>query len=132
MSLLAASGAQAETCTVPAFPTIGNVATVASAATSVGANVAANIAAANTAFLTQSSAFVGAPGNPQPDQQGGGVWTRGVVGQVDVKSASSNSIVLQTPPGTTFATGSEPCSTVVRSSFDGIQLGSDIARLNMN
>lgn len=131
VSMLAASRAQAETCTVPTFP-IGNVATVASIATSVAANIAANIAAANTAFLTQSSAFVGAPGNPEPDQQGGGVWTRGVVGQVNVKSASTNSLVLQVPTGTTFATGSEPCSTTVRSSFDGIQLGADIARLNMN
>jgi opacity protein-like surface antigen len=131
VSVFAASRAQAETCTVPVFP-VGNVATVASVATSVAANVAANIAAANTAFLTQSSAFVAAPGNPQPDQQGGGVWTRGVVGQVDVKSASTNSIVLQAPPGTTLATGSEPCSTTVRSSFDGIQLGADIGRLNMN
>ena len=70
--MLAASRAQAETCTVPTFP-FGNVATVASTATSVAANIAANIATANTAFLTQSSAFVNAPGNPQPDQQGGGV-----------------------------------------------------------
>jgi opacity protein-like surface antigen len=131
-SLLGASGAQAENCTVPSFNPFGNVATVASVATSVAANISANIAAANTAFLTQSSAFVTAPANPLPDQQGGGVWTRGVVGQVDVKSASSNSLVLQAPPGTTLVTGSEPCSTVVRASFDGIQFGSDIARLNMN
>jgi opacity protein-like surface antigen len=132
VSVLAASRAQAETCTVPTFGGIGNVATIASNATSAAANIAANIATANTAFLTQSTAFVNAPGNPQPDQQGGGVWTRGVVGQVDVKSASSNLIVLQSPPGTINTTGSEPCSTTVRSSFDGIQLGADIARLNMN
>jgi len=132
VSLLAVSAAQAETCTVPSFNPYGNVATVASVATSVAANVAANIAAANTAFLTQSSAFVSAPANPTPNQQGGGVWTRGVVGQVDVKSASSNALVLQAPPGTTLVTGSEPCSTLVRASFDGIQLGSDIARLNIN
>lgn len=72
VSTLAASRAKAETCTVPTFP-IGNVGTIASTATSVAANIAANIATANTAFLTQSSAFVNAPGNPQPDQQGGGV-----------------------------------------------------------
>jgi opacity protein-like surface antigen len=131
VSTLAASRAQAETCTVPTFP-FGNVATVASTATSVAANIAANIATANTAFLTQSSAFVNAPGNPQPDQQGGGVWTRGVVGQVDIKSASTNALVLQVPTGTPFATASEPCTTTVRSSFEGIQLGADIARLNVN
>jgi opacity protein-like surface antigen len=132
-SALAASGAQAETCNVPVFP-FGNVASVASVATSVSASIAADIAAANTAFLTQSSAFVSAPGNPQPDQQGGGVWTRGVVGQVNVTSASSNAIVFQVPPGTTppGGTGSQPCTTTVRASFDGIQIGADIARLNVS
>jgi opacity protein-like surface antigen len=129
--MLATSSARAETCSVPTFPT-GNVATVASIATSVAANIASNIATANTAFLTQSTAFVNAPSDPKPDQQGSGVWTRAVVGQVDVKSASSNSVGLQLPPGTTIATASEPCSTTVRSSFNGIQLGMDISRLNID
>lgn len=131
LAMLAASSARAETCSVPTFP-IGNVATVASIATSVAANIASNIATANTAFLTQSTAFANAPSNPKPDQQGGGVWTRAVVGEVDVKSTSSNSVGLQLPPGTTVATASEPCSTTVRSSFDGIQLGMDISRLNID
>jgi opacity protein-like surface antigen len=131
LAMLAASSARAETCNVPTFP-IGNVATIASIGTSVAANIAANIATANTAFLTQSTAFVNAPSDPKPDQQGGGVWTRAVVGQVDVKSVSSNSVGLQLPPGTTIATASEPCSTTVRSSFDGIQLGMDISRLNID
>ena len=38
----------------------------------------------NTAFLTQTTAFVSAPGNPAPDQQGGGAWGRTIAGTVDV------------------------------------------------
>ena len=37
---------------------------------------------ANTAFLSQSTAFVSAPGNPAPNQEGGGVWVRGIGGEV--------------------------------------------------
>jgi len=32
---------------------------------------------ANTAFVTQSTAFIGAPLDPEPYQLGGGVWARG-------------------------------------------------------
>jgi hypothetical protein len=39
-----------------------------------------------TAFLTQQgSAFVSAPNDPRPDQPGGGVWMRGVGGEVTNK-----------------------------------------------
>src|SRR6187397_2969530 len=38
-----------------------------------------SINAANTAFLTQSSAFVSAPPNARPGQEGGGVWGRAIV-----------------------------------------------------
>ena len=48
------------------------------------------------------------------------------------KSASTNALVLQVPAGTPFATAGEPCTTTVRSSFEGIQFGADIARLNVN
>ena len=57
--------------------------TVAMAVAGVSASVNAlvtSINTANTAFLTQSSAFIGSPANPQPDQEGGGVWARGVGG----------------------------------------------------
>ncbi len=58
---------------------------------------------ANTAFGTQTNAFVGSPANPQPNQPGGGVWVRGIGGRVD------NSAV----------------GTVA-------QIGADVARLNIN
>jgi opacity protein-like surface antigen len=129
--LFMVSSATAQNCTIsPNAAQHGAGVTVTSVA--VAANVAANVAAANTAFLTQSTAFVSAPGNPQPDQPGGGVWTRGVGGQVDIKSASSNTVAfINNPPGTTV-TNSVPCNTTIRSSFGGVQFGFDIARLNLN
>src|SRR5258708_7285946 len=36
----------------------------------------------NTAFLTQTSSFVTGQASSQPDQQGGGVWARGVGGSL--------------------------------------------------
>src|ERR1044072_5940322 len=44
----------------------------------------------NTAFLTQSTAFVGAPGNPRPDQEGGGVWARGIGGEITTKNNTTS------------------------------------------
>jgi opacity protein-like surface antigen len=131
VSLFSASGAQAQNCTVPSFGAVTDVASIAGISTSIAANIAANIAAANTAFLTQSTAFVGSPANPQPDQQGGGVWARGVGGEVDIKSSSSNLIVAQAT-GRPTTSANMPCNTKVRSDFDGIQVGADVARLNVN
>src|SRR5690349_20419534 len=39
----------------------------------------------NTAFITNTTAFVSAPGGAQPDQNSGGVWARGIGGMVDSK-----------------------------------------------
>jgi outer membrane autotransporter protein len=105
---------------------------VVAASTAVAANLAANITAANTAFLTQSSAFVGAPVNPQPDQPGAGVWTRAVGGQTDISSKSTNININQLPVGTINSSAVLQCSTTVRSQFDGVQVGADFARLNWN
>ena len=52
------------------------------------------IDAANTAFLSQSTAFIGSPPNPEPDQLGGGVWARGIGGQTDFKSTSTSTFSL--------------------------------------
>ena len=110
----------------------GNVATVASVATSVAANVAANIAAANTAFLTPEFRFRQRSGLPYAQSAGRGCLDarRGRPGRCEERFIQR--ACASGPPGTTLVTGSEPCSTVVRASFDGIQLGSDIARLNIN
>lgn len=81
----------------------------------------------NTAFLTQSSAFVSAPGNPQPNQQGGGVWVRGIGGRVDVESTGTFTNITE---GGVAVGGSATCETETRQNFGGFQLGADIARLN--
>src|SRR5580704_18456242 len=80
--VMGSSGALAQNCapltlTGPGAPvtnTIGGIGTGLSA----GLAVASAVSAANTAFLTQSTAFVSAPGNPKPDSEGSGVWVRGV------------------------------------------------------
>ena len=63
-------------------------AAVAGVSASVGSLVS-SIHTANTGFLTQSSAFIGSPADPQPDQQGGGVWARGIGGHMTSRSTSN-------------------------------------------
>jgi outer membrane autotransporter protein len=98
---------------------------------SIAGNLGAAINTANSAFLTQSSAFVGSPANPKPDQPGGGVWVRGVGGEVDEKSASTSSFNLSIV-GIGSGTDTVHCDSKVHESFAGIQVGQDLARLNVN
>ena len=83
----------------------------------------------NTAFLTQSSAFVSAPGGPKPDQQGGGAWGRVIGGSVDTDSKSNATADLTAIFGA-GATGTTNCSTTTRTDFSGFQVGHDISVLN--
>jgi opacity protein-like surface antigen len=100
---------------------------IASGSASVAALVS-SINSVNTAFLTQSNAFIGSPPNPQPDQQGGGVWTRSVGGHVDYgASATASNINLNGP-----LPGGVTCNTRSAEDFIGVQVGADIARLNAN
>ena len=85
----------------------------------------ATINTVNTTFLTSTSAFVSAPGNPQPDQQGGGVWGRAVAGTVTNKTTSTGTV-----DGTIVDTGRQTCNTTVRQDYEGYQVGHDIAVLN--
>src|SRR5262249_56841179 len=84
IALLSASAAQAQCAAVgfnppPGFPTGPTVTAVAGVSAYVG-TIAASIHSANTAFVSQSTAFIGSPPSPAPDQGGGGVWARGVCG----------------------------------------------------
>src|SRR6266436_5595770 len=80
--------------------------TVAMAVAGVSASVNAltsSINTANTAFLTQSSALIGSPANPQPDQEGGGVWARGVGGHLSTSTTSTTgTLSFGTPVATNF------------------------------
>jgi opacity protein-like surface antigen len=130
--LLSASAARAQ-CTAagplgssPLAPTVAMA--VAGVSSSVGALVT-SINAANTAFLTQSGAFIGSPANPQPDQEGGGVWARGVGGHVNTSTPSTTgNISFGGPvPGSDIS-----CNTRTREDFAGVQIGTDFARLNVD
>jgi outer membrane autotransporter protein len=129
-SLFAASGAQAQNCTAMQTGGLINLAAVGSSPAAVGSMIGSAITASNTAFLLQSSSFVGAPSNPAPDQQGGGIWVRGVGGQVDVKS-QTNTTATGTVAGIT-GNGTINCSEKVDVNFAGVQFGADVAKLNVN
>jgi opacity protein-like surface antigen len=94
-----------------------------------------SINTANTAFLTQSTAFVGAPGNPRPNQEGGGIWARGIGGEIDTKNSSTSTYQVTTvAPNapTNFTTAPFQCETSTNLKFAGTQVGTDMARLNWN
>ena len=89
----------------------------------------------DTAFLTQQgSAFVSAPSDPKPNQPGGGVWIRGVGGEVtnsftSVSTGAVNAGVFNPVLG---AASNFNCAGSVRQTFGGVQVGQDISRLNIN
>ena len=84
----------------------------------------------NTAFLTNTSAFVSAPGRPQPDQQGGGVWGRVIAGTADTKTTSTGTIDVSGSTPLPPATGTQTCHTTTRQDYWGYQVGHDISILN--
>jgi opacity protein-like surface antigen len=115
--------------TTPLGPVVTQAAgmAVANVSASVGALVS-SINSVDTAFLTQSSAFIGSPANPQPDQEGGGVWARGVGGHLTYgTTATAGNISFGGP-----VSGNIICNTRTIEDFGGAQFGADIARLNVN
>ena len=132
LTLFSASAAQAQCTPVgfnpgPDFPTQAAATAIAGVSAYVGTLVS-SIHSANTAFLTQSNAFITSPANPQPDQQGGGVWARGVGGHVSFgTTATAGNINF----GGSFP-GSVVCNTHTLQDFAGVQIGGDVARLNVN
>src|SRR5712671_7839024 len=136
LTLFSASAAQAQ-CTAVGLTDLIQIADgrVAKAGIMAVTNVSASVGAlvssintVNTAFLTQSSAFIGSPANPQPDQEGGGVWARGVGGHLSVSTtATAGNINFAGPQQ-----GSITCNTRTLEDFAGVQIGTDFARLNVN
>jgi outer membrane autotransporter protein len=135
-SLLAASGAQAQNCTtVASAGAPSNAFNIGGAPAAISSMVASTITASSTAFLLQSSSFIGAPANPAPGQEGGGIWVRGVGGEVTVKSTTQSNYSYGDANGHTGFAGSSSntsCSESVRENFAGIQFGRDISELNVN
>src|SRR5205823_5922615 len=112
------TGAWAQNCTLPNAPNVANLPAIGSSPASVAGMLGTTIATANTAFALQSTAFVGSPPDPKPDQQGGGVWIRGVGGTVELQTRSSTTV---TDPLVAGATATVPCRQTVRESFGGVQ-----------
>ncbi|MBO0755599.1 MAG: autotransporter domain-containing protein, partial [Bradyrhizobiaceae bacterium] len=121
-----ASAAQAQ-CTATGTTSLAITSAVASASSSVSTLIA-SINSVNTAFLTQSSAFIGSPPNPQPDQQGGGVWARGVGGHFAYSTGTTVGNLNFDGP----QRASINCNNRAQQDFSGVQIGGDFARLNVN
>lgn len=128
-----ASAAQAQ-CTSASFSGGGNIRAFDFGITSSGTvsavqSLIAVLNTSNTAFLTQNSAFIAAPPNPQPYQQGGGVWVRGTGGTVETRTPATFAF-----SGNAFdpAGGVGTCDTRTSQRYGGVQAGADIARLNID
>jgi opacity protein-like surface antigen len=90
-----------------------------------------SINTANTAMLTQSTAFVSAPPNAKPNSQGGGVWVRGMGGDVDFKSNATIGFNLNVA-GNVPVNGVSGCPGKSHQDFGGVQFGQDTAVLDYN
>jgi hypothetical protein len=90
-------------------------------------SILSTLTSLNVAFQTQTSAFIGAPGNPSPDQLGGGAWFRGIGGRTDNSATTTGTFSFGTPA----TSGTLNCDTKSRTDFAGFQVGQDIARLNI-
>ena len=119
-------------CTFSQTGPVVNLGFLALPAGAASAAIAGAIGNVNTAFLTQQgSAFVSAPANPLPDQPGGGIWTRALAGEVDLNTTSTSQGTWQVPaaPGANTSTTTH-CNNETRQNFAGLQVGTDISRLN--
>lgn len=80
-----------------------------------------------TVFQAQTgSAFVSSPANAAPGENGGGIWSRALGGEVETKNNSVTTLQL----GGAAVAGSANCDTTTKQGFVGYQIGRDIAKLN--
>ena len=125
----AASAAQAQ-CTFAG--NISNAAPFSVLGATMANSISSSITSLNIAFQTQTSAFIGSPPNPQPNQLGGGTWIRGVGGRTDLQATTTGTFTTGTDPaGVAPFSGTSNCQTASRTDFAGFQAGQDIARLNV-
>jgi hypothetical protein len=93
----------------------------------------------NTAFLTNTTSFVSAPGGAQADQNSGGAWTRGIAGTVNSKADSistadftkTTGFFAPVPPFNFLASGSLNCQQEYKQDYAGVQVGVDLGKLNL-
>jgi hypothetical protein len=131
LMLLLDSAVQAQCTAVGPLASSPSAPTVAMAVAGVSASVGAivsSVYSANTAFLNQSNAFIGSPDNPQPDQQGGGVWARSVGGHLSSSTTATAGNISSGGP----LPGNITCNTRTLEDFTGLQVGADIGKLNVS
>jgi outer membrane autotransporter protein len=90
----------------------------------------------NTAFLTQTSAFIGSPANPNPNQEFGGIWDRAIAGQATTKNTSASTgsstfLANGAAPAFFLGTSTGACNTTTQVDYAGNQVGVDLARLKL-
>jgi opacity protein-like surface antigen len=132
-----ASGAQAQ-CTTAGVGSLFNA--IAAGGTSTVSSLVAATNTVNTAFLTQTSAFIGSSQSTTPDQTVGGAWARGIGGEVTEKSVGTANGVgavgftlggAFVPGLTAVAATSTTCNTTTRVDYGGYQVGHDLARISI-
>ncbi len=113
--------------TLPGFQSLG--------AGSVNAvtSVVSTLSAINSTVEAQgSSPFVVATPTQAPDQQGGGVWARGIGGSFRVSTPTNGVSFDSTPTVNGTQSSAVGCgSSSVRQRFTGVQSGADVANLNL-
>ena len=90
----------------------------------------------NTAYLTNTTSLVSAPGGAQADQTSGGLWSRAIGGTVDTKSDSTSTADFTNTtghfaPSIFLATGSLQCHQENKQDYAGFQFGADLGKLNL-
>ena len=125
LAMFSSSGAMAQ-CAFPAGAVGTGVDLLGTFASTTASNLITTVNTMNTAFLTQTTAFISAPPNPPPDSPGGGVWIRGVGGKLTTKSNTTMALTAFGQPG-----GTATCADSTSTTFGGVQAGSDYARLNV-
>jgi opacity protein-like surface antigen len=126
LAVFSSSSALAQCTGLPAAATNTQPLTVFASTTA--SSLISTINTLNTAFLTQTTAFISAPPNPPPNSPGGGVWVRAVGGKVKTDSATT----LNWSFGTAATSGVANCFNTTDTKYGGVQAGSDYARLNID
>ncbi len=129
LALAGATGAQAQ-CTSTGNPLFNSLAN--GGVSAVNSLVAATNTV-NTAFLTQTSAFIGSPQTNIADQTVGGAWSRGIAGEVDMKATGTATGTGSLALGRIVlnGVGNVTCNTTTQVGYGGYQVGQDLARINI-
>lgn len=133
LMLAGATGAQAQCSST--FTGVGNLIfnSLAAGGVSTVNSLVAATNTVNTAFLTQTTAFIGSSQSTTPDQVVGGAWTRAIAGEVDEKATGTSSGTGAISFGRLVAAGTSnsTCNTTTQVGYGGYQVGQDLAKINI-